>query len=159
MTSRYYYLVMTQQDFLNNQVIEEIIRERTGYYINRKDYLNFWVLMSPSFLNEANIQNNLLKTNFYKQKQQELLYNDNIYTSVIISTSYDYICWLKLRLGYFENINEPINGSFRSDGICGYIEQKKSENFNPFKTIKNNLHPSILLNKYKKSLETYYNFQ
>lgn len=156
MTSKYYYLVMTQQDFTKNQVIEEIIRERTNYYINRKDYLNFWVLMSPVFLYSEELTKKILKTNFYKQKQKDLEYNNKIYTSVIISTDYDYICWLKLRLGYFENIEESINESFRSDGIYGILE--KNQNVNPFEIIKNNLHPSILVNKYQKSLETYYNF-
>ena len=158
MSSKYYYLGMTQQDFTKNQVIEEIIRERTNYYINRKDYLNFWVLMSPVFLSNKEITKKILKTNFYKNKQTELEYNDKIYSSVVLTTDYDYISWLKLRLGYFENIDsdENIGSSFRSDGIYGTFEN--NEILNPFETNKNNLHPSILVNKYKRSLETYYNF-
>ena len=32
MTVRYYYLMMSQIDMLENQVLEEILRERANYY-------------------------------------------------------------------------------------------------------------------------------
>jgi hypothetical protein len=152
---KYYYLAMTQQDFLKNQVIEEVIRERTNYYINRKDCLNFWVVMSPDFLNHIEIKEKIFRTNFFFQKKNEIENQNKLYTACIITTDYDYLLWLKLRLGYFENINEneiSLNTSLRSDGIFGIFDLKLSNT--PFSNPKNNINPEILVNNYKTILTT-----
>jgi hypothetical protein len=149
---------MTQQDFLKNQVIEEIIRERTNFYINRKDCLNFWILMSPLFLESTKLIEKIKKTNFYFQKKDDFENGKNRYSSVIISNSYEYICWLKLRLGYFENLDEDliINKGFRSDGLIGSIESNELDSsISLFDTVLNNIHPNILVNNYKKALDSY----
>ena len=36
-----YYLIFSQKDFLENQVIEEIIRERSNYYISENKNPDF----------------------------------------------------------------------------------------------------------------------
>lgn len=151
---KYYYLVMTQQDFLKNQVIEEILRERINYYVSKKQPLDFWVILSPSFLFSSSLLEKISQSNFYTQKKEFIEFNNFPYFATLISTNPDYLGWLKLRLGYFENIieNSALNSSFRSDGIYGIFQ----ENSSPFESIPNNIHPSILLDKYKKSLEMYY---
>ena len=50
-----YYLIFSQKDFLENQVIEEIIRERSNYYISENKNPDFWVLNSPEFINDYEI--------------------------------------------------------------------------------------------------------
>ena len=44
MTIRYYYLVMSQIDMLENQVLEEILRERANYYLSKNKNIDFWLL-------------------------------------------------------------------------------------------------------------------
>ena len=148
---------MTQQDFLNNLAIEEIIRERTAFYLTRKNFLNFWVIMTPLFINK--LKNKIEKTNFYSQKKEDLEFNNQFYSTMIISTDFEYISWLKLRIGYFENIDDTNqlnpNKSFKSDGICGEFKTNDFENISPFMSSKYNIHPSILLNKCKVSLEEF----
>ena len=151
---KYYYLAMTQQDFLKNQVIEEILRERINYYVSKKQPQDFWVVLSPSFLFSSSLLDKISQSNFYAQKKEFIEFNNSPYFAVLITTNLEYLNWFKLRLGYFENMieTESINFSFRSDGIFGFFEGDSS----PFEFIQKNIHPSIYLEKYKKSLETYY---
>jgi len=160
MSKDYFYIVMSQQDLLKNQAIEEIIRERNNYYINRNNSLNFWIVMSPSFLESDEIINTIKKTNFFHSKYNEVLKNNKFYSAVIISTDIEYINWLKLRLGYFENLfnqQESNNYSFRSDGLYGKIESSDTVKRDLFKTKKNNIHPDILLNVYEKAFQIFLN--
>ena len=156
-TTKYYYVIMSQQDFLNNLAIEEIIRERTAFYLTRKNFLNFWVIMSPLFI--TRLKNKIEKTNFYTQKKEDLEFNNQFYSTMIISTDFEYISWLKLRIGYFENINDinqlNRNKSFKSDGIYGEFKENDFEDISAFTSLKYNIHPSILLNKCKISLEAF----
>ena len=41
---------MSQKDFFENQVIEEILRERTNYYLAKNKIKDFWLLVSPDFV-------------------------------------------------------------------------------------------------------------
>ena len=160
MNKDYFYIVMSQQDLLKNQVIEEIIRERNNYYINRNNSLNFWIIMSPSFLESDEIIKTIKKTNFFHSKSNEIFKNNKFYNAVIISTDIEYINWLKLRLGYFENLfnkEESNNYSFRSDGLYGKIEGNNLSIKNIFHTKKNNIHPDILLNVYEKAFQIFLN--
>ena len=50
MSTKYYYIVMSQKDMLQNQVLEEILRERATYYISKKKTLDFWITISADFL-------------------------------------------------------------------------------------------------------------
>jgi|APCry1669190591_1035303.scaffolds.fasta_scaffold58412_1 hypothetical protein len=158
MNKKYFYIAMSQQDLLKNQVIEEIIRERNNYYINRENSLNFWIIMSPSFLLKNEILNKIKNTNFYRLKKDEIFYNEKFYSGVILSTDSEYINWLKLRLGYFENFtNNEFFEKFKSDGIYGEInENEVSENL-LFETKKLNIHPKILIETYAQSFEVFLN--
>ena len=156
MNKKYFYIAMSQQDLLKNQVIEEIVRERNNYFINRENPSNFWIIMSPFFLETNEILNKVKKTNFFKIKQKEILYQNKFYTGVILSTNVEYINWLKLRLGYFENFNNPeFNSEFRSDGLYGEIEIQEISNNLLFDTKKINIHPKILLEIYSEAFETF----
>ena len=158
MNKKYFYIAMSQQDLLKNQVIEEIIRERNNYFINRENPLNFWIIMSPFFLETNEIFSKIKKTNFFKLKKKEILYEDKFYTGLILSTDVEYINWLKLRLGYFENFNNPeFNNDFRSDGLYGEIEIEEISNNLCFDTKKINIHPKILLEVYSEAFETFLN--
>ena len=43
---------MSQKDMLQNQVLEEILRERATYYISKKRTLDFWITISSDFLED-----------------------------------------------------------------------------------------------------------
>ena len=152
--NKYYYIMMSQQDFLKNLAIEEIIRERTSFYLIRKNFLNFWVIMSPLFLSK--LETKIQKTNFYTQKKNDLNFNNQLYSTIIISTDPEYISWLRLRIGYFENIDETSesngNRTFKSDGIYGEFNKNECEITSPFTTLKYNIHPLLLIDKCKSSL-------
>lgn len=159
MVVRYYYLVMSQIDMLENQVLEEILRERAAYYYSKNRTIDFWVSISPSFLDDYILNKKIKETNFYTQQ------NKNIYSgfkkefySCIISTDKEFITWLQLRLGYFENINESIEKIYVSDGIFGFIDVNNNikDNISPLKSKINQLNPEIIIKKYKKILELYY---
>nr|YP_009545303.1 ycf54 [Synura uvella]AYO28457.1 ycf54 [Synura uvella] len=150
----YYYIVFSQQDILKNIVIEELLRERTNYYINKKNQLDFWIVMNPSFLFSDNILKKIKKSNFYTQQKKNIEYNNSQYFATIITTNIEYLRWIKLRIGYFENIeeiNETLN--YKSDGIFGIFNPLESNVKSPFLKFKNTIHPDILVEKYKKSLE------
>lgn len=155
----YFYLVLTQQDMLQKQVIEEIIRERTNYYISRNDSFNFWILISPLFLLESTRLEKIKQSNFYSQNVNNIYSNDKHYFSAIVSTNSQYINWIKLRLGYFENIDElnfnNYDNTFRSDGICGKLTKEDLKISSPFSFMKNNFHPDIILTNFKVFLNQY----
>jgi hypothetical protein len=158
MNKKYFYLAMSQQDLLENQVIEELVRERNDYYINRGNPVNFWILMSPFLLLTNEIYNKIKKTKFYSLKNSQLLHNDKFYIGVILSTNIEYINWLKLRLGYFENVDNPLlNDRFKSDGICGEIEIEEQSINSLFETSKKNIHPKIMVDIYSNIYDIYSN--
>jgi hypothetical protein len=173
---KYYYIVMSQKQMLENEVLEEILRERASYYFSKKRNLDFWVVISPDFIKSSEIKTKIKNSNFYAQQKNSITYkgieginkelkNYDFY-SALISSDIEFIKWIKLRLGYFENISDEkrtkeIKTSYISDGIYGTLEVKelkeeKEESYSPLQSNKNFLHPDILLKKYKKALEIYY---
>jgi hypothetical protein len=152
---------MSQKQMLENEVLEEILRERASYYFSKKRNLDFWVVISPDFVKSSEIKTKIKNTNFYAQQKNSITYNKNYdFYSALISSDIEFIKWIKLRLGYFENIfdEKEIKTSYISDGIYGTLELKeeKEESYSPLQSNKNFLHPDILLKKYKKALEIYY---
>ena len=158
MTVRYYYLIMSQIDMLENQVLEEILRERANYYLSKNKNIDFWLLISPTFLTENNLLEEIKQTNFYKQQKTKISSDtDKNYYSSIISLDKEFILWLQLRLGYFENVNLEINDNFVSDGVFGFFDHidKTSSNISTLKNEINKINPFILMKKYKKTLQLY----
>ena len=165
MTVEYYYLLMSQQDLLQNEVIEEVIRERTNSYLLQNKKTDFWILISPKFAALPGINQKIKQTNFYKQKKTNLISSNNSeFYSAIVSVNKEFIVWLSLRLGYFENIEtftelKPANANYISNGIFGKIEQNNNNfQMSPLKSIPKYLAPDLLTNKYKKLVELSYNF-
>jgi hypothetical protein len=168
-STTYYYLVMSQKDLLQNQSIEEILREKSTFYSIRKKQRDFWLCISPKFLFDPLIYNSLKLTKFYEQKKNLIKSNlikdennVNFFVS-LVSLDKEFINWLQLRLGYFENINDneflkDINKKdYVSDGIRGTFQiTKNQKNINPLQNYSNYLHPDILLSKNQKFLELYY---
>lgn len=70
MKTTYYYLVMSQKDLLQNQVMEEILREKASYYNSRKKNLDYWILISPDFLFKNNLNQKLKQVNFILKNQK-----------------------------------------------------------------------------------------
>ena len=157
--TNYYYIVMSQKDMLENQVLEEILRERANYYLSKNKSITFWLLNSPNFLYNSEIQKLIKSSNFYLQKKKEL--SDKIgsqYYSVLISSNQEFINWIKLRLGFFEKLSDigkkDIKESFVSDGISGDISIYKEKSLvNYLKNNRKLVHPSILSSKLETTLE------
>jgi hypothetical protein len=89
--------------------------------IDKNQLNDFWILINPNFLKDSNISNKIKNTNYLKK-----INNNNNFYSVLISTNIEFIKWIKLRIGYFENIDEPLNNeNLKSDGI--YLELNNSK--------------------------------
>lgn len=163
MTKNYYFILMSQKDFLENQVIEELLRERANYYTTKNRMKDFWILNTPTFIHSKNIKEKIIKSNFYKQKYKEI--NSKInnmsyeFYSALVTSDFEFIKWIQLRLGYFEDIENSLNSNnyFVSDGIFGKLGNQDIENLSILESSPKYIHPDILLNRYKKSIEIYYN--
>lgn len=155
---------MSQKDLLQNQVIEEILREKAAYYNARKKSPDFWILINPSFLQQGELLKKIQNTKFYFQQVDKIQcsflgkHNNSEFYASLISTDEEFMRWIKLRLGYFENLDEITknnhNASYVSDGGYGILNSNKIKNIlssNP-----NYLHPDILVDKFKNSLEQYF---
>ena len=131
--SQIHFLLFFQNDFLKNTVIEEILRERTNYNYQQKKQRDFWILVSPSFLFNNGLEQKIEKSNYFLEKNLKNIEQNSKYI-VIISHKLEFINWIKLRLGFFESINnfEENNEKkiFRSNGIYGIIENKEQVNSN-----------------------------
>ena len=142
MTKNYHCIIFEQNDFFKNQVIEELLRERSSYYVNKNLSNDFWIVLNPSFLQNNNISEKIVKTNYFKK------YDFNkIFYVVVISPNIEFINWMKLRLGYCEDLNNVIEKNFKSDGVYFLINNNKNE-----KLLSNNylaLTPEILTERFQ----------
>lgn len=139
----YHYLLMSQKDLLENQCVEEILREKSHYYSVRQKPRDFWLTLSPKFVLDPLIWSRMKDTRFYEQKRTKSLgkpLKDLTTLGCLISQDKEFINWIALRLGYFENIEtknfleEAKRKTFVSDGIRGTLKrtQKTNEgNLNP----------------------------
>ena len=154
MNINYHYLIMSQQDLLQNQVIEELLRERSNYYISQNKNPDFWILTSPEYIEDNNIKNKILNSSFYKKHINEIsVINSSLkrdFFACLVSTNKDFIDWFKLRLGDFENLSENINKeNYRLDGIQLTINSN-SNNINLLKFNKEKIHPELVNNKFSQ---------
>ena len=139
----YYYILMTQKSLFSNQVLEEILREKANYHIVNKKKKDFWILTSPKFVIQNNMLDKLKNTLFYKNNEKNINY-----LSSIVSTDKNWIRWLELRIGYFENnkTDYNTNSEFSSDGITGFFESE-----NNLMLLENvyNIDPTIISKEYE----------
>lgn len=82
----YYFAIASQNFLLNEEPLEEILRERTLYYNNINKDIDFWLVLNPDFINTNTVQ----------------IFNQNLLESyaAIISLDEKFIQWLKLRIGF-----------------------------------------------------------
>lgn len=122
---KYNYILMSKEDMYNNEILEEVLRERSSFFISKKKDINFWILNNPSFLNEVELKQNLLNKKYFLDKKDKQIKNG---FCCLISTDSNFIGWMKLRLGFFETLKQ--SDSIRqkiiiSNGIFGELENSK----------------------------------
>ena len=160
MNITYHYLIMSQQDLLYNQVIEELLREKSNYYISQKKNRDFWILTSPEIVKEAKINNKIKNSAFYKKNINLINSTENSgkeFYSALVSTNEDFIDWFKLRIGDFEELDKNINKeNYRLDGIHlklnSEVNNKDSLNFK-----EKSIHPNLLKKQFSNFIDNCYN--
>ncbi len=81
-----YYYVLASQRFINEEPLEEVLKERTRYYREQEKEIDFWLVHQPAFLEAPELAS--VKANCPQP------------ASAIISTNPQFITWLKLRLEF-----------------------------------------------------------
>lgn len=82
----YYYVLASQKFLLEEEPIDEVLRERTRDYHEKEKEIDFWLVKQPAFLEAPEMQ---------------AIKNQCPQPSVaIVSTNSQFITWLKLRLEY-----------------------------------------------------------
>ncbi len=102
----YYFLLLLKDDFLKNQALEEIFRERSDYYNRKKKLRNFWIFPSfnLNYLQNAHILEEIRKIVKFKGLAWKQTCPNHVY-KLILSTDKEFINFLQLRTGLFENID------------------------------------------------------
>ncbi|MBD2778204.1 MgPME-cyclase complex family protein [Iningainema tapete] len=90
----YYYVLASQRFLLEEEPLEEVLKERTRYYHEQEKEIDFWLVKQPAFLEAPQMAE-------VKAKSPQS-------AVAIISTNSQFITWLKLRLEYV------ITGSFQA---------------------------------------------
>lgn len=94
----YYYVLASQKFLLEEEPIQEVLKERTRDYHEKEKEIDFWLVKQPAFLEAPEMAANKAKC------PQPAV--------AIVSTNKQFITWLKLRLEYV------ITGEFQqSDNI------------------------------------------
>ncbi|MEH2161363.1 MAG: MgPME-cyclase complex family protein [Nostoc sp.] len=101
----YYYVLASLRFLLQEEPIQEVIKERTRHYHEQEKQIDFWLVEQPAFLEAPEFAQ--LKA---KCPQPAV---------AIISTNPQFITWLKLRLEYvitgeFQAPSETIPDALRS---------------------------------------------
>lgn len=82
----YYYVLASQRFLIQEEPIQEVLKERTRHYHEQEKQIDFWLVQQPAFLETPQFAD--LKV---KCPQPAV---------AIISTNPQFITWLKLRLEY-----------------------------------------------------------
>ncbi len=90
----YYYVLASQRFLIEEEPLEEVLRERTRYYHEQEKEIDFWLLQQPAFLEAPEMAQ-------IKAKCPQP-------AAAIISTNPEFITWLKLRLEFV------VKGEFQS---------------------------------------------
>lgn len=81
-----YYYVLASQRFINEEPLEEVLKERTRHYQEQEKEIDFWLVHQPAFLEAPELAS-------VKAKCPQP-------ASALISTNPQFITWLKLRLEF-----------------------------------------------------------
>jgi hypothetical protein len=161
-----HYIIMSQKDVIQNQVLEEILRERASYYNAKEQEQDFWIITNPTLLFRNKDYSQIMKTKFYKQQISKIKYKSRTtnfekdFLGAIVSTNMKFIEWLRLRLGYFEDsttLSDNRQASYVSDGVFGTVNS--SYYFYNLQNEKNKfyyLHPDLINEQNLVTLEQYY---
>ena len=105
----YYYVLASQHFLIEEEPLEEVLKERTRNYKDNNKEIDFWLVKQPAFLEAAEFA--AVKA----QCPQP--------AAALISTNPQFITWLKLRLEYV------IKGEFQapSDSIPDPLASSSSE--------------------------------
>jgi hypothetical protein len=90
----YYYVLASERFLVQEEPIAEVLKERTRYYHEQEQEIDFWLVKQPAFLEAPEMAE-------IKSKCPQP-------AAAIISTNSQFITWLKLRLEYV------ITGEFQS---------------------------------------------
>jgi len=99
----YYYVLASQKFLIEEEPLDEVLRERRRDYKEKGKEIDFWLVKNPAFLEAPEMAEN-------KAKCPQP-------AAAIISTNPQFITWLKLRLEYVikgefqapsETITDPI---------------------------------------------------
>lgn len=178
--SPYYYLVMSQVDFFENQVIEEILRERATFYHFQKKIRDFWLVLQPSFLQDSQLQEKMTRTWFYNSqiKRPENSEQKGLYFVSLVSLDKNFIQWIALRTGHFEDLGSVehttdnsdsittqsltthqslTTQSFTSNGMIGSFDKNPFSCLCcPFTSQAKKIHPKILSHKYQRAMRFFH---
>nr|YP_009732476.1 hypothetical protein [Gracilaria textorii]QHS70987.1 hypothetical protein [Gracilaria textorii] len=83
---KYYFAIASRNFLMNEEPIEEILRERTNHYKDIKKDIDFWFTTNPDLLKSFKIKH------ICKQLTEDY--------AAIISLDKKFIQWLKLRIGF-----------------------------------------------------------
>ena len=82
----YYYVLASQRFLLEEEPIEEVLKERTRHYHEQEKVIDFWLVKQPAFLEAPEMAQHKAEC-----PQPSV---------AIISTNPEFITWLKLRLEF-----------------------------------------------------------
>lgn len=82
----YHFALATKSFLLNEEPIEEVLRERTMHYKSINKEIDFWFVLNPNFLEIAQIE--------------DFSYDKSKSYAAIVSLDKQFILWLKLRIGF-----------------------------------------------------------
>ncbi len=82
----YYYVLASQHFLMEEEPLDEVLRERHRNYEEQGKEIDFWLVPQPAFLEAPEMQN--LKSRCPQP------------AAAIISTNSQFVQWLKLRLEY-----------------------------------------------------------
>lgn len=95
--SNYYFAIASQNFLMNEEPLEEILRERINHYKSINKDIDFWFILNPAFIKSPNF------ISIQKQLQGP--------SAAIISLDEKFVKWLKLRIGFviIGNFESPSN--------------------------------------------------
>ncbi|NJN87829.1 MAG: DUF2488 family protein [Leptolyngbyaceae cyanobacterium SL_7_1] len=82
----YYYVLASRHFLLEEEPLEEVLKERTRHYTEKSKEIDFWLVEQPAFLAAPEF------ADIKAQCPQPAV--------AVISTNAQFITWLKLRLEY-----------------------------------------------------------
>lgn len=88
----YYYIIGSKNYLLKEEPIEEILRERSNYYLKKGKNIDFWLINDISKIELDAIE-------IDKKYKDEILNKLDKYL-IVLSTNKSFISWLKLRFDY-----------------------------------------------------------